>query len=85
MPERKPDTVGPVHQHMGQLTTEGGIVLSRLAKENHDLNVQLNVHDVHIGQDESNNVLDITVDNPAALRAFFTKVKERRKEKAILK
>ena len=84
MPERKPDTVGPVHQHMGKLTTEGGIVLSRLAKENHDLNVQLNVHDVHIGPDESNNVLDITVDNPAALRAFFTKVKERRKEKVSL-
>ena len=51
----------------GELTTEGGIVLSRLATENHDLNVQLNVHDVHIGPNESNNVLDITVDNPAAL------------------
>ena len=67
----------------GELTTEGGIVLSRLSKEN--LNVQLNVHDVHIGPDESNNVLDITMDNPAALRAFFTKVKERRKEKVSLK
>ena len=66
----------------GELTTEGGIVLSRLSKEN--LSVQLNEHDVRVGQDESNNVLDITMDNPAALRAFFTKVKERRKEKVSL-
>ena len=66
----------------GELTTEGGIVLSRLSKEN--LSVQLNEHDVRIGPDESNNVLDINMDNPAALRAFFTKVKERRKEKVSL-
>ena len=66
----------------GELTTEGGIVLSRLSKEN--LSVQLNEHDVRIGPDESNNVLDITMDNPAALRVFFTKVKERRKEKVSL-
>ena len=66
----------------GELTTEGGIVLSRLSKAN--LSVQLNEHDVRIGPDESNNVLDITMDNPAALRAFFTKVKERRKEKVSL-
>ena len=66
----------------GELTTEGGIVLSRLSKEN--LSVQLNEHDVRIGPDESNTVLDITMDNPAALRAFFTKVKERRKEKVSL-
>ena len=62
----------------GELTTEGGIVLSRLSKEN--LSVQLKEHDVRIGPDESNNILDITMDNPAALRAFFTKVKERRNE-----
>ena len=66
----------------GELTTEGGIVLSRLSKEN--LSVQLNEYDVRIGPDESNTVLDITMDNPAALRAFFTKVKERRKEKVSL-
>ena len=66
----------------GELTIEGGIVLSRLSKEN--LSVQLNIHYVYIGPDESNNVLDITMDNPAALRAFFTKVKERRKEKVSL-
>ena len=66
----------------GELTTEGRIVLSRLSKEN--LSVQLNEHDVRIGPDESNNVLDINVDNPAALRAFFTKAKERRKEKVSL-
>ena len=62
----------------GELTSEGGIVLSRLSKEN--LSVQLKEHDVRIGPDESNNILDITMDNPAALRAFFTKVKERRNE-----
>ena len=66
----------------GELTTEGGIVLSSLSKEN--LSVQLNKHDVRIGSDESNNVLDITMDNPAALKAFFTKVKDRRKEKVSL-
>ena len=66
----------------GEFTTEGGIVLSRLAKKN--LSVQLNEHDVRVGQDESNNVLDITMDNRAALRAFFTNVKERRKEKVSL-
>ena len=63
----------------GELTSEGGIVLSRLSKEN--LSVQLKEHDVRIGPDESNNILDITMDNPAALRVFFTKVKERRNEK----
>ena len=66
----------------GELTTEGGIVLSRLSKEN--LSVQLNKHEVRIDPDESNDVLDITVDNPSALREFFTKVKERRKEKVSL-
>ena len=63
----------------GELTTEGGIVLSTLSKEN--LSIQINEHDVRIGPDESNNVVDVTMGNPAALRAFFTKVKERRKEK----
>ena len=66
----------------GELTTEGGIVLFRLSKENRS--VQLNKQDVRIGPDVSNNVLDINMDNPAALRAFFTKVKERRKEKVSL-
>ena len=66
----------------GELTTEGGIVLSRLSKEN--LNVQLNIHDVRIGPDESNHVFDFTMDNPGALRAFFTKVEERRIEKVSL-
>ena len=66
----------------GELTTEGGIVLSRLSKENRS--VQLNEHDVRIGPGESNNVFDINMDNPAALRAFFTKVQQRRKEKVSL-
>ncbi|CAH3172029.1 unnamed protein product, partial [Porites evermanni] len=63
----------------GELTTEGGIVLSRLANSN--LSVQVNVHDVRIGPDESNNVLDINIDNPAALKAFFAEVKDTRKKK----
>ena len=66
----------------GELTTEGGILFSRLSKDN--LSVQLNVHDVRTGPDESNDVFDITKDNPEALRAFFTKIKERRKEKVSL-
>ena len=63
----------------GELTMEGGIVLSRLSEEN--LSVHFNVHHVPVGPDESNKVFDITVDNSAALRAFLTKVKERREEK----
>ena len=64
----------------GELTIEGGIVRS-LSKHSR---VQLNVHDVRIGPAESNNVLGITTDNPAAIRAFFTKVKDRKKEKVSL-
>ena len=63
------------------MTTEGGIVLSRLSENNSG--VRLNVHDVRIGPDESNNVLVSTTDNLAALRAFFTQVKDR-KEKVSL-
>ena len=66
----------------GKLTTEGRILLPRLSKEN--LSVQLNERDVRIGPGESNNVLDINMDNPAALRAFFTKATERRKEQVSL-
>ena len=65
----------------GELTTEGGIVPSSLSKNSR---VRLNVHDVRIGPAESNNVLVITTDNPAAMRVFFTKVKDRRKEKVSL-
>ena len=65
----------------GELTTEGGIVPSSLSKNNR---VKLKKHDVRVGPAESNNVLVITTDNPAAVRVFFTKVKERRKEKLSL-
>ena len=65
----------------GELTTEGGIVPSSLSKNSR---VQLKKHDVRVGPAESNNVLVITTDNPAAVRVFFTKVKERRKEKVSL-
>ena len=65
----------------GELTTEGGIVPSSLSKNSR---VRLNVHDVRIGPAESNNVLVITADNPAAMRVCFTKVKDRRKEKVSL-
>ena len=64
---------------MGRLTTERGLVLSTLSKSN------LSVHDVCVGPVESNNVLDIqSIDNPAAFRAFFIEVKDRRKEKVTL-
>ena len=39
---------------------------------------------MRIGPAESNNFLVITTDNPAAVRDFFTKVKDRRKEKVSL-
>ena len=65
----------------GELTTEGGIVPSSLSKNSR---VQLNVHDVRIGPDESNDVLVTTNDNPAALTVFFTNVKERRKQNVRL-
>ena len=63
------------------MTTEGGIVPSSLSKNSR---VRLNVHDVRIGPDESNNVLVITTDNPASMGVCFTKVKDRRKEKVSL-
>ena len=66
----------------GELTTEGGIVPSSLLKNSR---VQLNVHDVRIGPGESNNIPVIPTDNPAALRVFFTKVKDKRKEKVSLR
>ena len=65
----------------GDLTAKRGIVPSSLSKNSR---VQLNLHDLSIGPDESTNVLDITMDNPAALRAFFTPVKDRRTEKVCL-
>ena len=65
----------------GELTTDGGNVPSSLSKNSR---VQLNVHDVRIGPDESNDVLVTTTDNPAALTVFFTNVKERRKQNVRL-
>ena len=65
----------------GELTTEGGIVPSSLSKNSR---VQLNVYDVRIGPGESNNILVITTDNSAALRVFFTNVKDRKKDKVSL-
>ena len=65
----------------GELTTEGGTVPSSLSENSR---VRLNVLDVRIGPAESNNVLVITTDNPAAMGAFFSKVKDRRKEKVSL-
>ena len=66
----------------GSLTPEGGTILSELSKTN--LCVNLNVHHVHLASEESNQVLDICIENPAALRAFFTKVNDTRKEKVSL-
>ena len=65
----------------GELTTDGGNVPSSLSQNSR---VQLNVHDVRIGPDVSNNVLVPTTDNPAALTVFFTNVKERRKQNVRL-
>ena len=65
----------------GELTTEGGNVPSSLSKNSR---VQLNVHDVRIGPDESNDVLFTTTDNPTALTVFCTNVKERRKQNVRL-
>ena len=65
----------------GELTIEGGIVPSSLSKNSR---VQLNVHDVRIGPDESNDVLVTTTDNPTALTVFCTNVKERRKQNVRL-
>ena len=61
----------------GELTTDGANVPSSLSKNSR---VQLNVHDVRIGPDESNDVLVTTTDKPAGLTVFFTNVKERRKQ-----
>ena len=66
----------------GSLTPEGGTILSELSKSN--LCVNLNVRHVHLASEESNQVLDICIENPAALRAFFTKVNDTRKEKVSL-
>ena len=66
----------------GSLTPEGGTILSELSKSN--LCVNLNVHHVHLASEESNQVLDICIENPAALRAFFTELKDTRKEKVSL-
>ncbi|KAM7430459.1 NACHT [Porites harrisoni] len=65
----------------GELITDGGNVPSSLSKNSR---VQLNVHDVRTGPDESNDVLVTTTDNPAALTVFFTNVKERRKQNVRL-
>ena len=59
----------------GSLTSEGETILSELSKSN--LCVHFKVHKV--ASEESNQVLDISIENPAASRAFFTKVKDTRK------
>ena len=66
----------------GSLTPEGETILSELSKSN--LCVHFKVHHEHLASEESNQVLDISIENPAASRAFFTKVKDTRKEKISL-
>ena len=66
----------------GSLTPEGETILSELSESS--LCVDWNVHQVHLASEESNQVLDISIENPAASRAFFAKVKETRKEKVSL-
>ena len=66
----------------GNLTPEGETILSEFSKSN--LCIHFNVHHVYLASEESNQVLDISIENPAASRAFFAKVKETRKEKVSL-
>ena len=66
----------------GRLTRLGASVLSRLSKIK--LSVQLNEDDLRIGSDESKNVFDFSVDNPVAMRSFFTEFKKVGKEKVSL-
>ena len=66
----------------GSLTPEGETTLSELSDSN--LCVHWDVHRVHLALEESNQVLDISIENPAASRAFFAKVKETRKEEVSL-
>ena len=66
----------------GSLTPEGETILSELSKSN--ICVHFKVHHEHLASEESNQVLDISIENPAASRAFFTKVKDTRKEKISL-
>lgn len=66
----------------GSLTPGGDTILSELSKSN--FCVHLNVHHVPLASEESNQVLDISIENPAASRAFFTQLKDTRKEKVSL-
>ena len=66
----------------GSLTPEGETTLSELSESNPC--VHWDVHRVHSALEESNQVLDISIENPAASRAFFAKVKETRKEEVTL-
>ena len=61
----------------GNLSLEGRTILSALP----NLSVHLNVHTT---PEESNLLLDISVDNRSALRSFFAKVKDTSKEKVSL-
>ena len=61
----------------GNLSPEGKTILSALS----NLSVHLNVY---TAPEESNLLLDISVDNRSALRSFFAKVKDTSKEKISL-
>ena len=61
----------------GNLSLEGRAILSALT----NLSVHLNVHTT---PEESNLLLDISVDNRSVLRSFFAKVKDTSKEKVSL-
>ena len=61
----------------GNLSAEGRTILSALS----NLSVHLNVY---TAPEESNLLLDISVDNRPALRSFFAKVKDTNKEKVSL-
>ena len=61
----------------GNLSPEGRTILSAL----NNLSVHLNVHSA---PEESNLLLDVSVDNRSVVKSFFAKVKDRSKEKVSL-
>ena len=61
----------------GNLSLEGRTILSAL----NNLSVHLNVHTT---PEESNLLLDVSVDNRSAMKSFFAKVKDTSKEKVSL-
>ena len=67
----------------GELTTEGGTVLSDPSVNN--LGVQVKVRNVRVGPDESDSVPSVSVDKPESLTSLFARIKDTGKEVVSLK